>query len=163
MKSLSNVIFLTLLSLVLIYGRTYAITGECSNCHTMHNSQNGQQMADRADPYAYLLRASCVGCHIGPTGEKNDFGAPIVYHTTAPTGQGGGRTLAGGDFYIIVVSDYLGQVTESNETDNTFVDWFVWTPYALTGHASVLRQAPPALEQEPTLLAAASTIHKGRR
>ncbi len=101
MRKLSNVMFLTLIGLALIAGRAYAITGVCSNCHTMHNSQNGQPMADRADPYAYLLRASCVGCHTGTTGETNSFGAPIVYHTTNPIDQGGGKTLAGGDFYWV--------------------------------------------------------------
>jgi predicted CXXCH cytochrome family protein len=101
MRKLSKVMFLTLLSLILIPGSAYAITGQCSNCHTMHNSQNGEPMADRADPYAYLLRASCVGCHSGSTGEKNSYGAPIVYHTTAPSGQGGTYTLAGGDFYWV--------------------------------------------------------------
>lgn len=104
MRKLSNVTFLTLLSLILIAGSAYAITGVCSSCHTMHNSQNGAPMADQSTPYAYLLRSSCVGCHTGSTGEKNSFGAPIVYHTTNPAGQGGSKTLAGGDFYWVATA-----------------------------------------------------------
>ena len=104
MRKLSNVMFLTLFSLILIAGSAYAIQGVCSNCHTMHNSQNGATMTADGSLHPQLLRASCVGCHTGgagETGEKNSFGAPIVYHTTAPTGQGGGKTLAGGDFYWV--------------------------------------------------------------
>jgi predicted CXXCH cytochrome family protein len=93
--------FLILLSVAMISGSAYALTGVCSNCHTMHNSQNGTRMADSDIPYAYLLLASCIGCHTGTTSATNAYGAPIVYHTTAPTGQGAGKTLAGGDFYWV--------------------------------------------------------------
>lgn len=101
MRIKSAVCFIMLLSLLLISGSVYAITGVCSNCHTMHNSQNGTRMADRDAPYEYLLRASCIGCHTGSTGQVNSYGAPIVYHTTDPAGQGAGKTLAGGDFYWV--------------------------------------------------------------
>ena len=34
-------VFLIFLSVVISYGIADAISGVCSNCHTMHNSQNG--------------------------------------------------------------------------------------------------------------------------
>jgi hypothetical protein len=87
------------------------ITGNCSNCHTMHNSQNGQGEVQTYSvgtittgvltPQQYLLKGDCIACHAGSIGMTNSFGAPIVIHTTAPTGQGAGKTLAGGDFYWV--------------------------------------------------------------
>jgi hypothetical protein len=100
-----------LLSVLLSYGLALAITGQCSNCHTMHNSQDGVGVVQTyangvittgvSTPQDYLLVASCIACHSGSTGETNTFGAPIVVHTTAPTGQGNSHTLAGGDFYWV--------------------------------------------------------------
>lgn len=103
MKKTFVITFMILLSLVLISASAYAITGQCNGCHTMHNSQNGTRMADRDEPYRYLLMASCIGCHTGPvaTERKNSYGAPIVLGTANPGGQGGTLTLAGGDFYWV--------------------------------------------------------------
>ncbi len=59
------------------------VSGPCSNCHTMHNSQNGQPMTfdGSAVPYPYLTRASCIGCH-GQGGTSNIVaGIPQVNHT----------------------------------------------------------------------------------
>ncbi|NPA25278.1 MAG: hypothetical protein GXO34_05590, partial [Deltaproteobacteria bacterium] len=59
------------------------VSGPCSNCHTMHNSQNGQPMTfdGSATPYPYLTRASCIGCH-GQGGTSNIVdGIPQVNHT----------------------------------------------------------------------------------
>jgi predicted CXXCH cytochrome family protein len=102
--------FLILLSVALISGSAYAISGVCSNCHTMHNSQNGLGEVQTYSggiittgvitPQPNLLKADCIACHAGSTGQKNGD-APIVVHTTAPTGQGAGKTLAGGDFYWV--------------------------------------------------------------
>ncbi|RLD97852.1 MAG: hypothetical protein DRI91_04390, partial [Aquificota bacterium] len=40
------------------------VTGVCSNCHTMHNSQGGSVMAfDGSGPYRALTRGDCIGCH----------------------------------------------------------------------------------------------------
>jgi len=108
--------FIVFLAVVLTCGLAVAITGQCSNCHTMHNSQNGLGEVQTysngtistggTTPQDYLLKASCIACHAGSTGETNSFGAPIVLHTTIPTGQGAAETLAGGDFYW--VADGLG-------------------------------------------------------
>jgi hypothetical protein len=51
--------------------------------------------------------------------------------------------VRGGRHYIRVDSDALGQVTEFSEADNTYVDWFVWTPLELADQTPVVRAAPP--------------------
>ena len=96
-----------LLSVLLCYGLAMAITGQCSNCHTMHDSQNGQPVAING-PIPQLLVADCIPCHTETSGAnpnpppKNSFGAPIVWHSlTPPLGQGGSFTTAGGDFYWV--------------------------------------------------------------
>lgn len=78
-----------------------AMTGICSDCHTMHNSQGGQPMANFAGETgvnALLLRGSCVGCHAQGGGSKTvSIGAnqvPQVYHTDA-------TDLAAGNFAYI--------------------------------------------------------------
>jgi predicted CXXCH cytochrome family protein len=111
MRKTLILILTVFLAVVLTYGFANAITGQCSNCHTMHNSQDGRGEVSTyaggvitehvATPQNYLLKASCIACHAGDTGETNTFGAPIVLHTTNPTNQGGGSTLAGGDFYWV--------------------------------------------------------------
>jgi len=101
MKKITNILFLVFLSVVLISGTAYAISGVCSNCHTMHASQNGTLMGD--GPNNYLLLYSCINCHSGPAGQSTTTnGAPIVLRTAGvPGGQGVGNTLAGGDFYWV--------------------------------------------------------------
>lgn len=103
--------FTVFLAVLLSCGLAFAITGQCSNCHTMHNSQNGQGevqtysdgslQTNQATPQPQLLKASCIACHTGTTDQTNSFGAPIVLHITEPSGQGTGYTLAGGDFYWV--------------------------------------------------------------
>jgi len=85
------------------------VTGVCSNCHTMHNSQGGSPMAqelssgpwewtDDTTPNPSLLIYSCVGCHTkvgSSTTIDNDV--PIVFNTQSPT-----NPLAGGNFYYVI-------------------------------------------------------------
>jgi len=82
-----------------------AVTGACVNCHTMHNSQAGAEMAtfggDTGENNA-LVRGSCLGCHgqlPGGTGADahliNDI--PQVLHK-------GDTNLAGGNFTYIADS-----------------------------------------------------------
>jgi hypothetical protein len=107
--------FLILLSVALISGSAYALSGVCSNCHTMHYSQNGTILSDwgKEGPYGNLLLATCVGCHTGDTPTaKNTHDAPIVYHTTAPS-----KTLAGGDFYWVKQGGKANDVFGHNVKD----------------------------------------------
>ncbi|MBW2662106.1 MAG: hypothetical protein JRD93_08995, partial [Deltaproteobacteria bacterium] len=76
------------------------VTGVCSNCHTMHNSQNGAVMAN-GGPHATLLMNNCVGCHSSvdssTTYDLGGSNVPVVNYT------GGEPTdyLAGGNFYWV--------------------------------------------------------------
>lgn len=116
-------IFLVFLSVVMVYGYADAIGGVCSNCHTMHNSQNGVAI-DAGGPNNQLLKGDCVGCHTQNDAgtQTNSFGAPIVLHTTAPTGQGGTQTLAAGDFYWVDNNEVANAALGHNVADLPNVD-----------------------------------------
>ncbi len=77
------------------------VSGVCSNCHTMHNSQNGQPVS--ADgPNTNLTKYDCVGCHSSSTSsttyQLGDSTVPVVLYTggSAPT-----QYLAGGNFWWV--------------------------------------------------------------
>jgi predicted CXXCH cytochrome family protein len=66
-RKMKKVLFLMLLVLVVafaFYGTADAISGVCSGCHTMHDSQDGSQVSD-SGPNDQLLLSSCLGCHSG--------------------------------------------------------------------------------------------------
>ncbi|MDP3029856.1 MAG: cytochrome c3 family protein [Deltaproteobacteria bacterium] len=97
------------------------VTGECSNCHTMHNSQGGTDIgvqtgyASTSGAKASLLRANgCLGCHATTgSGWTGVGGAPIVYNTTGVTygdSQPDGYKvgLAGGNFYYLSAGGSTG-------------------------------------------------------
>ncbi len=75
-------------------------TGPCSNCHTMHNSQNGSAVVS-GGPYQALTKGDCIGCHTGTNDGTNKI--PYVLDTTTPTYNfnGNKNTLAGGNFYWV--------------------------------------------------------------
>lgn len=104
-------LLLALSSLLFALSLEAGVTGNCSNCHTMHNSQGGTNMqtgyGSTSVAKASLLRANgCLGCHAttgsGSTGAVP--GAPIVYNTGVP-GYGDSQPdgkhigLAAGNFY----------------------------------------------------------------
>ena len=94
-KSLITV-FLVFLFAVLVYGYADAkITGVCSNCHTMHNSQDGADVK-AGGPYDALTKGDCLGCHgQSPSGTANIISnTPQVLHA-------GTTDLAGGNFAYI--------------------------------------------------------------
>lgn len=109
-------------ALLLLAGHTgqAAISGVCSNCHTMHNSQSGAAVASGTaygDPaYGALLKETCAGCHTKTGGnDANDdaiddnTAAPLVIVPAAP----GGNVydwLPGGYFY----ADAADQTTFHN-------------------------------------------------
>ena len=75
------------------------VTGECSGCHTMHNSEDGSTLL--TTPETYLLTNDCVGCHSSDTDQTvvnfNGDRVPIVFNTSGyPT-----QPLAGGNFYNV--------------------------------------------------------------
>ncbi len=76
------------------------VTGVCSGCHTMHNSQGGDLVAT-GGPLATLLTNDCVGCH-----SSSDSSTTYVLGTsTVPvvnfTGGEPTTHLAGGNFYWV--------------------------------------------------------------
>jgi len=86
------------------------VTGVCSNCHTMHNSQGGQPMAreysggslvDDPDPNPALLINDCIGCHFDVGSSTIVGNTPIVLNASLPT-----EALAGGNFYYVDQVDY---------------------------------------------------------
>ncbi len=107
MKYQRNIYFLLiiiLLSVILVYSSIDAkITGSCSNCHTMHASQNGNSVGiaygGSSLPQPTLVRGTCLGCHGQNTSGKIvtiggcDF--PQVLHTDSS------GDLAGGNFAYI--------------------------------------------------------------
>jgi predicted CXXCH cytochrome family protein len=95
------------------------VSGVCSNCHTMHNSQNGTRMvldlrSQQNNPYCFtchneprqaLLRLNCIGCHAqSPNGVYNiiplDNVPQVAHHDAIDLAGGNYRYVydgAGGD------------------------------------------------------------------
>lgn len=69
------------------------VSGVCSNCHTMHNSQDGAGFdttlsgAEIADVNRSLTKGDCVGCHTGTVANSATDGIPYVM-SGAATGYG---------------------------------------------------------------------------
>ena len=96
-----------------------SVKGRCSDCHTMHNSEEGSPVAFSLDssnkpvprelPFKRLLKTDCVGCHSN-AGSKTivsmgDSQIPIVFNLLEPTYPPDGSSsscLAGGNFYWAV-------------------------------------------------------------
>lgn len=118
---------LFVLSLLLPSPLLAKITGNCSNCHTMHNSQNGSSMNfdGSTTPNEVLLRATCLGCHSEANGTswKNGVsGAPVVLNTVEPT-YNTAKGLAGGNFYYVSTTvDNTGHNVLPGNPDGTLVN-----------------------------------------
>jgi hypothetical protein len=76
-----------------------AVQGNCSGCHTMHNSQDGS-IINADGPVEKLLKDDCVGCHSSSGSDtivvSDGNNIPIVFNTSVPT-----NPLAGGNFYWV--------------------------------------------------------------
>jgi len=72
------------------------VGGACSNCHTMHNSEDGEAI-DPDGPSEKLTVSGCVGCHSSASSETVSGGLPIVFNSSAPAAP-----LAGGNYYWMV-------------------------------------------------------------
>ncbi|WP_303720441.1 cytochrome c3 family protein [Malonomonas rubra] len=78
---------------------------KCTECHTMHRSQDNQVLSEwgAGGPYTALMVTSCAGCH---TGTNQPGSMPYVMSSVAPlygvTGtESNTNTLAGGSFYWV--------------------------------------------------------------
>lgn len=83
----------------------------CYDCHTIHNSEDGAQVANNGSsgPYARLLNQAtvtdvCLGCHAWPY--ANVFKAPAVMSLTGPLPSG--KSHPGGDFYYSMIDPKKG-------------------------------------------------------
>ncbi len=128
-----NRVFISTISFVFLVGIAVIawakVTGPCSNCHTMHNSQGGIPMALELNvgqsgfvrtgtPNPTLLIKGCVGCHTFLGEDTVVDGVPIVFNITTidPT-----NALAGGNFKYVKDSDANGHnVLGITGPDSTF-------------------------------------------
>ncbi len=111
-----------------------AVSGPCSNCHTMHNSQNAEPMAwvysgsskvADATPNANLLITDCIGCHSSADGSSwkdSVSGAPVVFSMAEPSfgATADGSThqgLAAGNFYWVTQDDTFGHNIFSDDVN----------------------------------------------
>jgi len=96
-------------------------SGVCSDCHTMHNSQNGATMFGNTS--GALTNGGCIGCHTGDNDGTNNI--PYVMQTSEPTYESAdagtlGDTLAGGSFWWVAQTN--GDATGHNVASMSAVD-----------------------------------------
>jgi hypothetical protein len=108
-------------AIILLAGSALAkVAGPCSDCHTMHNSQNGTFDTTSAGlsltdgPFRALTKGECVACHTGTNNGTISNNIPFVMSLSAPTYSpdysaagafvNTGNTLAGGSFYWVSVA-----------------------------------------------------------
>lgn len=107
MRKILIIGFVALLTIVMTYGFADAkAQGFCSNCHTMHNSQDnlpqaqvysGGAVSTSATPLGELLKGDCIACHTSTGSTTIVNNTPIVWNTGGyPT-----QPLAGGNFYNV--------------------------------------------------------------
>ena len=113
MRKILLMSLITILTIVLTHGLALAITGQCSNCHTMHYSQNGTlpSGATAGGPWPVLLLGGCIGCHSNSATDTIKAGAiPVIWNTGGSTQDPGtpnawaataNMNLAGGNFYYV--------------------------------------------------------------
>ena len=118
-KRTVSLLRVSLLAILLLPNPGLAVVrGLCSDCHTMHNSQEGSLVAFSRDnsgqivlsevPFNRLLKTDCVGCHSDASANTTlDTGmtkTPIVFNLTEPSYPADGSSsaaLAGGNFYWV--------------------------------------------------------------
>ncbi len=114
MQKRIRLIFLFLVLLFLPVSVSAFVTGPCTDCHTMHHSQDGGALTAWGDngPYAALLTVDCIGCHSGDN--VVDGKVPFVMPETMVPNYGvtgtesSTTTLAGGNFYWVLANDTRG-------------------------------------------------------
>ena len=74
-----------------------AVSGQCSNCHTMHDSQGAAAMAT-GGPHASLLLADCLGCHTTSGSDPLDDSNSYPYVSSTGDSFTDDNCLAGGFF-----------------------------------------------------------------
>ena len=143
MRKILFAAFIGLVSIGLVSGVAYAITGKCSNCHTMHNSQAGEPMRwDEGEAgLEQLLLGDCIGCHSGDSPIKtiDEADVPVVLQMGNPEFTGPTYSLAGGDFYWVANGDdakgHNVAPIVADQDSNIGLNPPGWDPTATTGFA----------------------------
>jgi predicted CXXCH cytochrome family protein len=109
------VFFITLLLFSIFSGKVEPIvTGACTNCHTMHNSQDGVAVAYQLNETVsgfetdttsnvMLLVSDCIGCHTSTGDATIVNNVPIIFNTSTLN-----NPLAGGNFFYVRTNDTSG-------------------------------------------------------
>jgi len=123
MKRLSRYFFVLFQLVILTFGllnvAIAAVTGVCSDCHTMHNSQSGTSVVTDG-PYGSLLASSCIGCHSTTGTDPYDGTTPFVQGTYLTDTN----CLAGG---------YFTTNTGDDHSDNSHTLGSLASPAGYTG------------------------------
>jgi len=112
-------------------GTGYAkVTGVCVNCHTMHNSQGGAEMAtfgSETGANNALVRGSCLGCHgQDPTGTLNVItNIPQVLHKATDD-------LAGGNFTYVLTGGTAPTTGTTQTAGHNVIDGTIVSETVLT-------------------------------
>ena len=95
-------VLLTAAALIVVFCGPAAakVTGVCSGCHTMHNSQGGDPMAT-GGPLATLLTNDCVGCHSSSVSSTTYALGTSTVPVVNFTGGAPLTYLAGGNFWWV--------------------------------------------------------------
>lgn len=104
------------------------VSGPCSECHTMHNSQDGSSVTVPSGVWPALTKAGCGPCHNGLNDGANT--TPFVWGSGAVYGQTGTETgtntLAGGTFQFVTQDDpgnaYGYNVIRPQQPDSRLVE-----------------------------------------
>jgi predicted CXXCH cytochrome family protein len=95
--SLSLFFLVAFSALFFAYGQSEAkVKGVCSNCHTMHNSQDGAGMVQDTTGSSGISNSDCTGCHNEPRENLLAYNC-IGCHSNNASGGGGIWTLGGYD------------------------------------------------------------------
>ncbi len=100
MKIKDLVCFLVFL-LVIVSNVWARVSGLCSNCHTMHNFQNGSVVTG-SGPNPALTKVDCVGCHSSEDSSTTyQLGSSVVPVVLYRGGSAPTQYLAGGNFWWV--------------------------------------------------------------
>jgi predicted CXXCH cytochrome family protein len=112
-------------SIVLCSQVNAKVTGLCSNCHTMHNSQGGADMAtygpsSGVNPNPCLTLGDCIGCHAYDSGSGTDNVENIGGSLVPQVWHNAGTDLAAGNFrYIAGADDNKGHNVAAIDIEGT--------------------------------------------